>query len=74
MICWKATVALPGANPSIPEHKNAVFMRVWLLEKGCSNSTLSLYGSCSGYEAAPLDADEAYLPLSQIVAFTETRV
>ena len=62
MICWKATVALPGANPSILEHKNAVFMRYWSSELGCSNSTLSLYGSRSGCEAATLDADETYLP------------
>ena len=62
VICWKATVALPGTNPSIPEHKNAVFVRYWPLELGCSNGTLSFYGSRSGFEAATLDADETYLP------------
>ena len=31
VICRKAKVALPGANPSLPEHKIGVFVRFWLL-------------------------------------------
>ena len=29
VICRKATVALPGANPSLPEHKIGIFVRFW---------------------------------------------
>ena len=29
MICRKATVALPGANPSLPEHKIGIFVLFW---------------------------------------------
>ena len=29
VICRKATVALPGANPSLPEHKIGVFVLFW---------------------------------------------
>ena len=29
MICRKATVALPDANPPPPEHKNSIFVLFW---------------------------------------------
>ena len=29
MICRKATVALPGANPLPPEHNNSIFVLFW---------------------------------------------
>ena len=64
MLCFPMLISsITGANPLPPEHKNGVFMRYCPSELGCSNSTLSFYGSRSGCEAATLDADEGYLPL-----------